>query len=78
MATGIGFMDILVNEVTMVIGAAIFLVSLLLLIFKRNALCRITKVILVVLLLLCAVYLAFILWAVVMWGGSPEPAAALY
>lgn len=78
MSSGFAFMDLLVSEVTMIIGVVVFLVCLLLLILKRKTLQRGTKVLLLFLLVLGAVYIVFIIWAVIMWGEPPQPAAALY
>ena len=78
MSSGFAFMDLLVSEVTMIIGVVVFLLCLLLLILKRKTLQRGTKALLLFLLVLSAVYIVFILWAVIMWGETPQPAAALY
>ena len=78
MSSGFAFMDLLVSEVTMIIGVVVFLLCLLLLILKRKTLQRGTKALLLFLLVLSAVYIVFILWAVIMWGEPPQPAAALY
>ena len=78
MSSSFAFMDLLVSEVTMIIGVVIFLLCLLLLILKRKTLQRGTKALLLFLLVLSAVYIVFILWAVIMWGEPPQPAAALY
>lgn len=68
MQTGFGLPDILVSEVTMVVGAVVFLVCVAVLILKRNALSgpqiRLTAAAMVV----SGIYLAFIIWLVVMWG----------
>lgn len=78
MSSGFAFMDLLVSEVTMIIGVVVFLLCLLLLILKRKTLQRGTKTLLLFLLVLSTVYIVFILWAVIMWGKPPQPAAALY
>ena len=78
MSSGFAFMDLLVSEVTMIIGVVVFLLCLLLLILKRKTLQRGTKALLLFLLVLSTVYIVFILWAVIMWGKPPQPAAALY
>lgn len=78
MSSGFAFMDLLVSEVTMIIGVVVFLLCLLLLILKRKTLQRGTKALLLFLLVLGAVYIVFIIWAVIMWGEPPQPAAALY
>ena len=78
MSSGFAFMDLLVSEVTMIIGVVVFLLCLLLLILKRKTLQRGTKALLLFVLVLSAVYIVFIIWAVIMWGEPPQPAAALY
>ena len=78
MSSGFAFMDLLVSEVTMIIGVVVFLLCLLLLILKRKTLQRGTKALLLFLIVLGTVYIVFILWAVIMWGEPPQPAAALY
>ena len=78
MSSGFAFMDLLVSEVTMIIGVVVFLLCLLMLILKRKTLQRGTKALLLFLLVLSVVYIVFILWAVIMWGEPPQPAAALY
>lgn len=78
MSSGFAFMDLLVSEVTMIIGVVVFLLCLLMLILKRKTLQRGTKALLLFLLVLSVVYIVFIIWAVIMWGEPPQPAAALY
>ena len=78
MSSGIGFMDILVSEVTIVIAAVFFLACILMLILKRKKLSSGGKAIFTVLLVLSMIYLAFIIWVVMMWGEAPHPEAALY
>ena len=74
MASGISFLEILVNEVTMVIGALIFLFCGALLIFKRKSLNRLQKGLAVTALIVTGIYLAFIVWLAIMWGQQiPQP-----
>jgi len=74
MASGISFIDILVSEVTMVIGALIFLFCGVVLIFKRKALSTFQKRLIVTALIVTGIYLAFIIWLVIMWGQQiPQP-----
>ena len=68
MFSGISFIDILVSEVTMVIGALIFLLCGTLLIFKRKTLNSSQRALVVGGLVVTAIYLAFIIYLVVMWG----------
>lgn len=68
MASGISFVDILVNEVTMIIGALIFLFCGALLIFKQKALSGSQKGLAVTALSVTGFYLAFIIWLVLVWG----------
>ena len=68
MAYGISFVDILVSEITMVIAALMFLFCGALLIFKRKALSSSQKGAAVAALIVTGLYLAFIVWLVIMWG----------
>ena len=68
MASGISFLEILVNEVTMVIGALIFLFCGALLIFKRKSLDRLQKGLAVTASIVTGIYLAFIVLLAIMWG----------
>lgn len=73
MATGIGgfgFVEILFREVSMIIGALIFLFCGAVLIFKRKALSTSQKGFAVTALIVTGLYLAFILWLVINWGGN--------
>ena len=74
MASGISFLEILVNEVTMVIGALIFLFCGALLIFKRKSLNRLQKGLAVTALIVTGIYWAFMIWLAIMWGQQlPRP-----
>ena len=68
MASGIGFVDILVSEVTMALGALIFLLCGALLIFNRKSWRGFRKGLAVAALIVTGIYLAFIVWLVFMWG----------
>lgn len=68
MKVGISFLDILVSEVTMVIGALIFLVCVALLIFKHRSLNGSQKGLAVTALIVTGIYLVFIIYLVLMWG----------
>ena len=68
MEYGIRFLDSLVNEITMIIGALLFLFCGALLVFKRKALSGFQKGVAVVALIATGIYLAFIAWLVIMWG----------
>lgn len=74
MASGISFLEILVSEVTMVIGVLIFLFCGALLIFKRKSLNGTQKGFAVTGLIVTGIYLAFIVWLAIMWGQQiPHP-----
>ena len=68
MESGISFIDILVNEITMVVGALIFLLSGALLLFRRKSLSAPHRAAAAIALILTAIYLAFIIYLVLMWG----------
>ena len=68
MQTGFGLLDILVSEVTMVVGAVVFLVCGILLILKRKALSSPQIGLTAAAMVVSGIYLAFIIWLVVMWG----------
>lgn len=70
MTTGIGFIDILVSEITMVIGALIFLVCGALLIFKKKALSGTQIGLVITALIITGIYLVFILWLVIGFGQA--------
>ena len=74
MASGISFLEILVNEGTMVIGTLIFLFCGALLIFKHKSLNGSQKGLAVTALIVTGIYLAFIVWLAIMWGQQmPQP-----
>ena len=64
----IGFADILVSEVTMLIACVLFLICCGLLIFKRKQLTQTAKSLAVTGFVVTGLYLAFIIFMVVMWG----------
>ena len=70
MESGFSFVDILVSEVTMVIAALVFLFCGAMLIFKRKSLNGSKKGLAVTALIVTGIYLAFIIWLVLTWGGS--------
>jgi len=67
-SSGIGFVDILVSEVTMLICALIFLFCAALLIFMRKTLSNTGKGLALAALVVTGIYLAFIIWLVFMWA----------
>lgn len=69
MSTGVSFIDILVSEATMVIAAVLFLLCLYLLIFKRKTMGSGTKALTAAVFAVTGVYIAFIVWLVIMWGS---------
>jgi len=74
MATGIGFAEILFSEVSMIIGALIFLFCGALLLFQRKSLSSAQKRIAVTALIVTGIYLACIIWIAIMWGQQiPQP-----
>ena len=76
MATGIGFAEILFSEVSMIIGALIFLFCGALLLFRRKSLSSAQKRLAVTALIVTGLYLAFIIWMAIMWGQqipTPQP-----
>ena len=68
MFSGISFIDILVSEITMVIGALIFLLCGALLILKHKTLRSPQKALVVSGFVITAFYLAFIIYLVIMWS----------
>jgi len=68
MASGIHFVDILVSEITMLAAMLLFLFCAAALLIRRKTISRPLKTITVAVLAATGVYLAFILWLVIMWG----------
>ena len=68
MTTGLGFIDILVSEAAMVAAALLFFLCGALLIFKRRSLRSYQKGLAAAALIVTGLYLAFIVWLVIMWG----------
>ena len=70
MASGISFAEILFRESSMIIGALIFLFCGAILIFKRKSMSNSQKGLAVTALIITGLYLAFISWLVIHWGGN--------
>ena len=68
MTSGIGLLDILVSEITMLLGAVLFLFFGVLLILKRKTLRGCQRSIATAAVTLTGLYLLFILWLVILWG----------
>ena len=68
MASGIGFMDILVSEVTMIVAALVFLFCGVNLLFRRKHMSVAWRKTAGVAMGITGLYLMFILWLVIMWG----------
>ena len=68
MASGIGFMDILVSEVSMVVAALVFLFCGVNLLFRRKHMSVAWRKTAGVVMGITGLYLMFILWLVIMWG----------
>lgn len=74
MASGISFLEILVSEVTVAIGALSFLFCGALLMFKRKSLSGSQKGLAITALIVTGIYLIFIIWLAIMWGQQmPQP-----
>ena len=72
MSSGFRFLELLVSEGAMIIGALIFLACGGLLIFKGKSLEPRHKTAAVVAVIVTGVYLALILYLAVMWGQAPR------
>ena len=70
MASGISFAEILFRESSMIIGALIFLFCGAVLIFRRKALSNSQKGLAITALIVTGLYLAFVLWLAINWGGN--------
>ena len=70
MSTGISFLDILVSPVTMVAAVIVFLLCCWLLLFKRKTISYSTKTLAVFGIIITGIYIAFIVWAVIGFGGG--------
>jgi len=68
MASGIGFMDILVSEVSMVVAALVFVFCGVNLLFRRKSMNVAWRKTAGVAMVVTGLYLMFILWLVIMWG----------
>lgn len=67
MSAGIGFIDILVSEITMVLSVLVFIISAAILFMKKH-LTGTWKKAAVLALVVSGLYLSFIVWLVFMWG----------
>lgn len=76
MQQAFGLFDLLTSPVFMNAAIALLVLSLVLLVLNWKKLSSSVRVFWIVLLVLCALYLLFVLWAAVMWGQPPAPAAA--
>lgn len=70
MSTGIGFLDILVSPITMALAVIVFLLCCWLLLFKRKIISSGTKTLAVLSIIITGIYIAFIVWAVIGFGGG--------
>ena len=70
MSTGIGFLDILVSPITMIAAVIVFLVCCWLFLFKRKTISSGTKTMAVCGIIITGIYIAFIVWAVIGFGGG--------
>ena len=70
MSTGISFLDILVSPITMVLTVIVFLLCGWLLLFKRKTISSGTKTLVVLGIIITGIYIAFIVWAVIGFGGG--------
>ena len=70
MSTGIGFLDILVSPITMVAAVIVFILCCWLLLFKRKTISSGTKTLAVFGIIITGIYIAFIVWAVIGFGGG--------
>ena len=70
MSTGISFLDILVSPVTMVIAVIVFILCCWLFLFKRKTISSETKTLAVFGIIITGIYIAFIVWAVIGFGGG--------
>ncbi len=68
MSYGISFIDILISKTAMILAWVLFLFCCGLLFFKSRKLSQNTKTLLIAAIAVTGIYLAFILWLVVMWG----------
>ena len=68
-----GFLDLLTSPVFTNVVLVLMVLSLMMLILNRKKLSPTVRVFWIVILVLCALYLLFFLWAAVMWGQAPTP-----
>ena len=74
MQQSFGLFDLLTNPVFMNVILVLFVLSLVLLILNWKKLSSAVRIFWVVILLLCTLYLLFLLWSAVMWGQPPAAA----
>ena len=70
MSTGISFLDILVSPITMVLTVIVFLLCAWLFLFKRKTISSGAKTMAVCGIIITGIYIAFIVWAVIGFGGG--------
>ena len=66
-------LNFLLNYITLAVAGIVFFIILAVLFAKRKSLSRNAKLIFIVLLILLAVYFAFIIWITIAAGGN-QPA----
>ena len=66
-------LNFLLNYITLAVAGIVFVIILAILFAKRKALSKNTKLIFIVLLIILAVYFAFIIWITIAAGGN-QPA----
>ena len=71
MSQNFGFADLLTSPIFMNVVLVLFVLSLVLLIVNQKKLSPTVRTFWIILLVLCALYLLFVLWLAVMWGQPP-------
>ena len=66
-------LDFLLNDITLAVAGVAFVIILVVLFAKRKSLSKNTKLIFTALLIILAVYFAFIIWITIAAGGN-QPA----
>lgn len=69
MSYGFSFLEILVNEVTMILACIVFIIGVGTLVFCRKRLSATAKTILATGLIFITIYLMFIVWLVIGFGS---------
>ena len=69
MSYGFSFLEILVNEVTMILACIVFIIGVGTLVFFRKRLLATAKTILATGLIFITIYLMFIVWLVIGFGS---------